>query len=493
MIPGVRELVPPTRAVEHTAGTEVIQRDDYFARLEYTGQEYQRTNGSLIRVYQFKESDRQTPKRFVISLSTSESPESEILTVPIIGSENWATIDSLRPLLKQLQFAEGLQITDTFQRLRRHSETKERAASCERPLVFRGTDPTSAIINTVLENAKRELWSGPEPILLVQRREDRRVFEAAWRILERKDVVEIRFRKPALTGNSWERLYVALDDKGRGSILLCVGSKDLATAHSDEQGSVSAGEAIYSVDLSSLEDTDRYDWMMEMLACFVKSHVHYPGAITSFLSKTRSSDGPDSEQLATLDDTRHLHAEHLDPDTSLKFFTKQIVSIFKRREVDVRILAEESSSVIVECTNKTKRQDKPYDRLEITVRPHGIDELYVLSRGSANTSELSVGFHLASIYQLHPADFDNRLVDPIAKFLNSEGGITQSCEDSSGSTAHNIGARKVFTYLNNRLSLHARGGAGKNFACVSPPSLKERCEQSSSLVGQILKNRTNGA
>ena len=430
----------------------------------------ERTNGSCLSVH----SVQRGIDKYVVVLSASDSERSERLAFEISGSDTLKGLAPIRQLLLEIGRLDKTELTTPLEKLQKNTS---------RTISFPGTEHNSPPLM-----AAATLWTAQhEAVAKVFEPTDLGVIATASRILARENTACIQFHDaPSL----YKQLSITLGHDGHGSIEIDIGHKILpwdTRTHNVER----LGALCFELNLSDYSREQRERWLHRLTRRFIDSQSTFPGELGDFITEQLTIRNIYSTPLITALQPILCSVSTLSKAKLFQYFidratTSLTSSLYKPNQSTIRELARSEHGVVLEATNTTG------DRLQLTVRPSGIDEIFILPRlpqdgGSSDPS--TIGFYAGHLYQFSPNKLENTLYE-LARFFSTENGAVETFIDYAGREAANIGARKSATYLRYRLALQTTTlHAPLDFICIAPPSPSDRIASPNSFVLSALERK----
>lgn len=439
----------------------------FFNSLDAAELVVERTNGSCLSVQRGIDG-------YVVVLSASDSERSERLTFELSGSATWKSPLPIEKLLLEIGRLDKTELTTPLQQLQKKTS---------RTISFPGTENNSPALMTAAT-----LWTAQyESVAKVFEPPDLNVIATASRILARENTVCIQFHDaPSL----YKKLSITLDHDGHGSIEIDIGHKILpwdTRTHNVER----LGALCFELNLSDYSEVHREIWLHCLTRRFIDCQSTFPGELGDFITEQQTIRNISATPIITAIQPILCSVSTLSKAELFQYFidratTSLTSSLYNPHQSTIRELARSEHGVVLEATNTTG------DRLQLTVRPSGIDEIFILPRlprdgGSSDPS--TIGFYAGHLYQFNPNKLETTLYE-LARFFSSENGAVETFRDYAGREAPNIGARKSATYLRYRLALQPTTlHAPLDFICMAPPSPSDRIASSNSFVLSALEHK----
>ena len=421
----------------------MVRYRDYCPARGAVLQQFSHRRGACIRLIEDPDNgDR------VVAISASPDPQSQELLLRIT-QQRWN--DACGQLIWQLASADDSAVKEIISELSQYVSSD--------PAVFReGRVPISKLVDDMV-TTYGSVGAGAESSLTVKRRSDRSVEEAAERLLEQRDCVMVSYGQEQPSVSMWKKMFVTASDDGVGFLVLCVGRKDKDTTSSvgdESEEQSSHGRARYDFDLRDLSLPNREKWLQQLLNAFRRSREEFPGAITEFLNQQSQPSREDDHVRVVLRGVRGLKSEHLDAEQSVADFTKIVKTGLATQDLTVEVLSKRAMEVRLKCVSRNE------DALIFTIKPHGIDTIYIPPREASDAvEEKGARFSLSNIYQLN-AHFDG-IVHQIGRYLHEESGSAESFTGRNNCRTGPIRAQNVLNYLNGLCAPRDTGSRHSNF------------------------------
>ena len=439
----------------------------FFNSLDAAELVVERTNGSCLSVQRGMDG-------YVVVLSASDSERSERLTFEISGSDTWRSPEPIKKLLLEIGGLDKTELSTPLEKLQKKTS---------RTISFPGTENNSPALMTAAT-----LWTAQyESVAKVFEPTDLSVISTASRILARENTACIQFHDaPSL----YKQLSITLDHGGHGSIEIDIGHKILpwdTRTHNVER----LGALCFELNLSDYSEVQREIWLHRLTRKFIDSQSTFPGELGDFITEQQTIRNISATPLIAALEPILCSVSTLSKAELFQYFidratTSLTSSLYKPNQSTIRELARSEHGVVLEATNTAG------DRLQLTVRPSGIDEFFILPRlplDGASSDPSTIGFYAGHLYQFKPNKLENTLYE-LARFFSSENGEVETFRDYAGREAPSIGARKSATYLRYRLALQTTSlHAPLDFICIAPPSPDDRIASSNSFVLSALAHK----
>lgn len=436
-------------------------KTEFFAPLGSPVYTLSRTNGAQIRVYRdHKIND------FVVTLSASADHVSED------GKKQYSDCMAFR--LKHSQHWHNHQpIVEQLEKLRTHDEQElsatledfiSRDTKGQQGILFKGALPTSIPIHDILNLAPAKLHN----CLELSRIEDRHT-TFSQRLLERSESLVARhIRMPSEGVLSFDSIQITVNNNGYGVCTLNVAQADGLRLNHSLNPEAEATRISYDFNLSDMSRANRQGWFVCMLQAFEDNRDSLHGPLTRFIERNCNDSSAGTVRMSEKGRTSNLSLFRIRESEALNFFISEISSHFKLAKPEV--LAKTQEGAIIQATNPKG------DRLQFTVRPHGIEEICVLLRdgsfSSPPESPPAIRFPVPYRNQLgliSPTNFRH-----LVQYFQSENGEIEEIRNIRNEKAGDLGALNTSSYLGGLTSRDAN--VDRTATYLSPPIM--RCARS---------------
>lgn len=332
---------------------------------------------------------------------------------------------------------------------------------------FPQTSPTGQVAQSVLDLCQREqVIKGPATITRYPP-EQLTFIDQVEHILKHREQLIVEFSEPHRAASVWKAMVLHISDQGSGAISLFAGSKRRPFACGQSEDRISGGISL-EYDLADLSFALQAQWFSHLVQAFASSHQEFPGPIGEALSNELHAETSNGAPRLTRRGAQRFAIEQLHPVRSVSYFISQLQNAFSQQELPCVIIARSPISAVLRASNPQG------DRIEFTVQPDGIDDVYLFPRNNTDPTALCIGYSFEHLYQLGP-EFPH-LAHNIAMLLRHPSSAPQPIPSKlqNGLSSAPIGALGCHNYLRSHGALNSSLRSSFDYVCIVPKHPAER-------------------